>query len=103
MRQRHRDLTYLELCSTSFRAVFDQSGIFAGIMDLLWRETGVPKVQEPTRKGFGGQVIEQIIAPHSGKARFDWRVEGLVCELTLKRAQTCGVSAIAARAMRNVR
>jgi PAS domain S-box-containing protein len=51
---------------------------------LLWKETDGPKVQEPTRNGFGSRVIEQMIAGRSGKARFDWRVEGLVCEITLK-------------------
>ena len=51
---------------------------------LLWKETDGPKVQEPTRKGFGGRVIEQMIAGRSGKVRFDWRVDGLVCEITLK-------------------
>jgi two-component sensor histidine kinase len=55
-----------------------------GGLHLLWKETDGPKVEEPTRKGFGGRVIEQMIAGRSGKARFDWRVEGLVCEITLK-------------------
>jgi PAS domain S-box-containing protein len=55
-----------------------------GELDLLWKETDGPKVQEPTRKGFGGRVIEQMIAGRSGKVRFDWRVDGLVCEITLK-------------------
>jgi PAS domain S-box-containing protein len=55
-----------------------------GELRLLWTETGGPRVQEPTRKGFGGRVIEQMIAGRSGKVRFDWRVEGLVCEITLK-------------------
>jgi PAS domain S-box-containing protein len=55
-----------------------------GELHLLWKETDGPKVQEPTRKGFGGRVIEQMIAGRSGKVRFDWRVEGLVCEITLK-------------------
>jgi PAS domain S-box-containing protein len=55
-----------------------------GGLNLLWMETGGPKVREPTRKGFGSRVIEQMIARHSGKTRFDWRVEGLVCTITLK-------------------
>jgi PAS domain S-box-containing protein len=55
-----------------------------GGLHLLWKETDGPKVEEPSRKGFGGRVIEQMIAGRSGKARFDWRVEGLVCEITLK-------------------
>jgi PAS domain S-box-containing protein len=55
-----------------------------GELHLLWKETDGPKVQEPTRKGFGGRVIDQMIAGRSGKVRFDWRVDGLVCEITLK-------------------
>jgi two-component sensor histidine kinase len=47
---------------------------------LLW----CPKVQEPMRKGYGGQIIEEMIAHHLGKTNFDWRAEGLVCEITLQ-------------------
>jgi PAS domain S-box-containing protein len=55
-----------------------------GDLHLLWKETDGPKVQEPARKGFGSQVIEQMVASRSGKARFDWHAEGLVCEIILK-------------------
>jgi two-component sensor histidine kinase len=55
-----------------------------GRLHLFWVETGGPKVQEPTRKGFGSRVIEQMIVQHSGKTLFDWRAEGLVCEITLQ-------------------
>jgi PAS domain S-box-containing protein len=55
-----------------------------GELHLLWTETDGPKVQEPTRKGFGSRVIERLVAQRSGKTRFDWRVAGLVCEITLK-------------------
>ena len=54
-----------------------------GELYFRWSETGGPKVQEPTRKGFGRRIIEQMIGQHSGKASFDWREEGLVCEITL--------------------
>jgi PAS domain S-box-containing protein len=55
-----------------------------GQLHLFWVETGGPQVQEPTRKGFGSRIIEQMIAQHSGKTLFDWRAEGLVCEITLQ-------------------
>ena len=51
---------------------------------LCWTETGGPAVQEPTRKGFGRRVTEQMIAQIKGITRFDWRVEGLVCEIILQ-------------------
>jgi PAS domain S-box-containing protein len=53
-----------------------------GRLNLRWKEKGGPAVQEPTRKGFGGRVIGQLIAQLKGEAHFDWRREGLVCEIT---------------------
>ena len=55
-----------------------------GQLYLRWTELGGPKVREPAYKGFGGRVIEQMIAQRSGKTHFDWRADGLVCEITLK-------------------
>ena len=55
-----------------------------GRLNLRWAETGGPAVQAPTRKGFGGRMIEQVIAQLKGKTHFDWRAEGLVCEITLQ-------------------
>jgi len=55
-----------------------------GELYFRWSETGGPKVQEPTRKGFGRRIIEQMIGQHSGKASFDWRAEGLLCEIILR-------------------
>jgi PAS domain S-box-containing protein len=53
-----------------------------GRLNLRWKEKGGPAVQEPTRKGFGGRVIGQLFAQLKGEAHFDWRREGLVCEIT---------------------
>ena len=55
-----------------------------GRLQLRWTESNGPKVREPTHKGFGGRVIEQVIAQRSGTTHFDWRAEGLVCEITLQ-------------------
>jgi two-component sensor histidine kinase len=55
-----------------------------GRLNLRWIETGGPTVQSPTRRGFGGPVIEQMIAQLKGESRFDWHTEGLVCEITLR-------------------
>jgi PAS domain S-box-containing protein len=54
-----------------------------GRLNLRWTENGGPIVQPPTRTGFGGRVIEQVIAQLKGESRFDWRAEGLVCEITV--------------------
>ncbi|HET8668991.1 MAG TPA: sensor histidine kinase, partial [Terriglobales bacterium] len=55
-----------------------------GLLHLRWAETGGPKVQEPTRIGFGGRVVEQMITQLKGKACFDWRPDGLICAITLQ-------------------
>jgi PAS domain S-box-containing protein len=51
---------------------------------LRWTETGGPAVQVPTRQGFGSRVIDRMIRHIKGKTRFDWRPEGLVCEIVLR-------------------
>jgi two-component sensor histidine kinase len=55
-----------------------------GRLIIRWAEMGGPAVQTPTRQGFGGRVIQQMIRQLEGKAHFDWRPEGLVCEITLR-------------------
>ena len=55
-----------------------------GLLILLWTETGGPPVKRPTRQGFGGKVIKGMIEQLKGRTRFDWRPEGLVCEIALQ-------------------
>jgi two-component sensor histidine kinase len=55
-----------------------------GLLILLWTETGGPPVKTPTRQGFGGKIIKSVIEQLKGRTRFDWRPEGLVCEITLQ-------------------
>ena len=55
-----------------------------GRLILLWTETGGPPVKTPTRQGFGGRVIKGMIEQLKGRTRFDWRPEGLICEITLQ-------------------
>ena len=49
---------------------------------LRWTETGGPPVKQPTRKGFGTRVMEAMVQGQlKGDIRFDWRSDGLVCEI----------------------
>jgi PAS domain S-box-containing protein len=51
---------------------------------LRWTETGGPPVKPRARVGFGTRVMESIIRSQpNGEVRFDWRAEGLSCEITL--------------------
>jgi len=54
-----------------------------GRLRLRWTETGGPVAQGPTRKGLGSRIIEQMMVQQKGKVRFDWRNDGLICEITL--------------------
>jgi PAS domain S-box-containing protein len=55
-----------------------------GTLIIRWTEIGGPAVVTPMRQGFGGRVIEKMIGQLKGKVHFDWRLEGLVCEITLR-------------------
>jgi PAS domain S-box-containing protein len=51
---------------------------------LQWIETDGPPVNPPTRQGFGTRVMKGMIqGQHKGEMRFDWRTEGLACEIVL--------------------
>ena len=54
-----------------------------GQLTLRWTELGGPRVNAPERKGFGSRLIEGTISPLGGKVHFDWRAEGLVCEIAV--------------------
>jgi two-component sensor histidine kinase len=50
---------------------------------LRWIETGGPTVTPPTRQGFGTRLLDQALSAH-GKTRFDWRENGLACEIEVE-------------------
>lgn len=54
-----------------------------GQLALRWIELGGPSVNAPERKGFGSHLIEGTISQLGGEVRFDWRPEGLICEIAL--------------------
>ena len=55
-----------------------------GRLILRWREMGGPAVKMPAHQGFGTRIIEGMIGQLKGKSRFDWRADGLFCEITLQ-------------------
>lgn len=58
-----------------------------GRLSLRWIESGGPPVMPPTRRGFGRNTMENIIAGQlRGEVHFDWRDQGLACEITLPLA-----------------
>jgi len=60
------------------------SGVEKAHLILRWTETRGPLVTSPTRKGFGTRVMERMIREQlKGKMQFEWRADGLVCEIVL--------------------
>src|SRR5215471_10340053 len=75
---------YGALCTANGHIDLRWSHEANGRLNLRWIETGGPTVEPPARSGFGGRIIQQMIAQLKGESRFDWRAEGLVCEITLR-------------------
>jgi two-component sensor histidine kinase len=59
---------------------------------LIWRESGGPKVQTPTRRGFGIRMIQEGLAAElSGESRstIGYRSERLICIIAAALAAVC--------------
>jgi PAS domain S-box-containing protein len=55
-----------------------------GVLLLVWQEEGGPPVRKPTSQGFGTRsVLASIESQLGGRADFDWRTEGLLCQLAV--------------------
>jgi PAS domain S-box-containing protein len=50
---------------------------------VRWVETDGPAVMPPTRKGFGTKVMTRICEQLNGELNFDWRTDGLVCDIVI--------------------
>lgn len=54
---------------------------------LTWEETGGPKVQRPSRGGFGTRMIEDVARQaQGGSVKLDYREEGLAVEISFEVA-----------------
>jgi two-component sensor histidine kinase len=54
-----------------------------GRLSLCWTEAGGPTVTPPTHRGFGTRITENMIGQLKGEVHFDWRDQGLACEIAL--------------------
>jgi len=50
---------------------------------LTWDEHDGPPVTEPARRGFGTRMIQRALSGEEGTATFDFRPEGVVCQLQI--------------------
>jgi len=52
---------------------------------IRWVETDGPHVEPPSREGFGTQLMKAMIGGQlQGRIAFDWRSEGLACEIVVR-------------------
>ena len=75
---------YGALSGVEGQVTLDWSQTADGLLTLHWTEKGGPPVTAPARHGFGGRVIERMIGDLKGKTHFDWRPEGIVCEIIIQ-------------------
>ncbi len=54
---------------------------------IRWTELGGPLVRQPVRHGFGSRVVNTMIQQIGGTITFDWREDGLFCEVIVPRQQ----------------
>jgi PAS domain S-box-containing protein len=58
-----------------------------GRLSLRWIESDGPTAATPpTHRGFGTRIMENMIGQLKGEVRFDWREQGLTCEIALPLA-----------------
>jgi PAS domain S-box-containing protein len=73
---------YGALSADDGRVEIDWSRTAGDQIALRWAESGGPRVRPPTREGFGTHLMEAMICGQlKGKISFDWRVQGLACEI----------------------
>jgi two-component sensor histidine kinase len=51
---------------------------------LHWNEMGGPPVKPPARQGIGTRVIDSVIRAAKGEVSYDWRADGLACEVLIE-------------------
>jgi PAS domain S-box-containing protein len=74
---------YGALSASDGRVQVVWSHVSAGQLVLRWIETSGLRVKPPTRQGFGMRVMGDMIRSQKGDMRFEWRADGLTCEITL--------------------
>jgi PAS domain S-box-containing protein len=61
----------------------------AGLVEIVWEETGGPPVSPPERMGFGQTLIARGLGNHGEQAtKVEFRPEGLVCRMYVNLEQT---------------
>jgi PAS domain S-box-containing protein len=74
---------YGALSSISGRVSVQWSLHAGNKLSLSWQETGGPRVAAPRKEGFGTRAITRMLGQLDGEVKFDWREEGLTCDVVV--------------------
>jgi PAS domain S-box-containing protein len=74
---------YGSLSAADGRVEITWSRTADGRLSLRWIESGGPTVTPPPHRGFGTRIMENMIGQLKGEVRFDWRDQGLTCDIVL--------------------
>ncbi|WP_182086566.1 HWE histidine kinase domain-containing protein [Aureimonas sp. ME7] len=75
-------LKYGALSVDGGRVAIDWTRRENGAFELVWRESGGPAVEPPTRRGFGSRLVERVVPGYfKGAARIEYRAGGVVFTL----------------------
>jgi PAS domain S-box-containing protein len=68
-----------------------KSGVPRDGFELVWRESGGPKVAAPKRRGFGSMAIEQNLARAlDADVSLDFAASGVICRISVPPSQVAG-------------
>jgi PAS domain S-box-containing protein len=69
--------------SNDYGSVDLACSVNAGNLNIVWTETGGPRIEAPKTRGFGSILIQRTLSDVGGKAEKEYRPEGLVCRMSL--------------------
>lgn len=76
-------IKYGALSTGSGRVTVDVARLAPGRAQVLWRESGGPRVSPPAQRGFGSTLLRSILRAEEGEVRIDFAETGVTCAIEL--------------------
>jgi two-component sensor histidine kinase len=67
--------------STSTGTVSINWSVSSETLEMYWRESGGPRIGQPTHRGFGLQLISRALDQFNGAAEMTFQPTGLICKI----------------------
>src|SRR3546814_8507596 len=82
-----------DVCSSDLEGRIDLNWtIQDGTLHLMWRESGGPAVQPPSRRCFGTMLLERSLKSDGGTVQGDYAPEGVTWKITLPTPDPAEIS-----------